>query len=235
MKRFTRQTIINHLPDSVFKSDFWRNRIIKAYLDTHEVAKLQIGCGPNRLPEWLNTDVEIERCKAGALFLDAGEPFPFPDNSIDYVYSEHLFEHLSFLQAVNMLDECHRILKPSGAIRIATPDFRFLMSLYLHPEEPLNKRYIEWSAQGTVGNFTPLPETALHIVNKFHTAWGHQIIYDRESLETLMKEHGFKNIRFCDIGQSVLPAFQNVERHFKHMPYEFYRLETMILEGENDS
>ena len=228
-----RQSVLNHLPDSVFRTRFWRERKIKTYMGEHEVFKLQIGCGVNRLPGWLNTDVDIEYCRTGALYLDAGEAFPFPDHSFDYVYSEHLFEHLNYRQAVNMLEECHRILKPSGSIRIATPDFRFLMGLYLHPEEPLNKRYIEWSGRGG-GNCQPIPETALHVVNKFHTEWGHRIIYDRESLETLMREHGFKDIRLCDIGQSALPAFQNVERHFKHMPYEFYQLETMILEGEND-
>ena len=225
-----KRSLLFRLPDSYFKSERRRNRQVKAYMDTHGVAKLQIGCGPNRIPGWLNTDVDIDRCKQGAVYLDAGEKFPFQDNSIDAIYSEHLFEHLHFTQAVNMLDECHRVLKPSGAIRIATPDFRFLMDLYLHPEKPLNQRYIQWSGQG--GGGCPVPETPLHIINKFHTAWGHQIIYDRESLERLMKEHGFRNIRRCDIGKSDIPAFRNVECHFKHMPYEFYELETMILEGD---
>ena len=227
-----RQALINRLPDSFFKSERRRNRQIKAYMDTHKVVKLQIGCGPNWTQGWLNTDVDIDRCKQGLVYLDAGEKFPFPDNSIDYVYSEHLFEHLSHTQAVNMLDECRRVLKPSGAIRIATPDFRFLIGLYLHPEEPLNQRYIQWSGQG--GGGYPVPETPLHIINKFHTAWGHRIIYDRESLESLMKEHGFKDIRICEIGKSDIPAFRNVEGHFKYMPYEFYQLETMILEGNKD-
>ena len=226
-----KQSIINHLPDSVFKSGFWRGRQIKAYMDTHEVVKLQIGCGPNQIPGWLNTDVNIVCCKRGAMYLDAGERFPFPDDSIDYIYSEHLFEHLDYAQAVNMLEECHRVLKPSGSIRIATPDFRFLVNLYLHPEDPLHQRYIQWSGPGQ-GDWPPVPETALHIVNKFHTAWGHRIIYDRETLENLLKEHGFKNIRSCDIGKSTIPAFENIEGHFKYMPYDFYQLETMILEGD---
>ena len=184
------------------------------------------------IPGWLNTDVKISCCKAGALYLDAGEKFPFPDNSIDYVYSEHLIEHLDYAQAVNMLEECHRVLKASGSIRIATPDFRFLVGLYQHPEDSLNKRYIQWSGQG-VGDFPPVPETALHVINKFHLAWGHQIIYDRDSLVNLLEEHGFKDIRFCDIGKSEIATFENIECHFKYMPFDFYKLETMILEGDN--
>lgn len=131
-----------------------------------------------------------------------------------------------------MLQESFRVLKTSGTIRIATPDLQFLLDLYLHPEEPLHKSYIEWSAAGGGGSCSKLPATPLHIINKFHTAWGHQIIYDQETLSALLKENGFQNIRSCEIGKSEVPALNNVESHFKHMPYEFYQLETMILEAD---
>ena len=219
-----------NLPDSFFKSDFWRQRQIKEYMNAHAVVKLQIGSGRNMIPGWLNTDMSIDICKDGAMYLDAGETFPFPDHSIDYVYSEHLFEHLSHDQAVNMLKECHRVLKPSGVLRIATPDFHFLEDLYLHPEKPANKSYIEWSAKGG-GYCSPIPETPLNVINKFHTEWGHKIIYDRQTLTGLLKDNGYKDIRFCGIGQSSYEELKNVEGHFKYMPYEHYQLETMILEA----
>ena len=129
-----------------------------------------------------------------------------------------------------MLKESYRVLKPSGTIRIGTPNFKFLVDLYLHPDKPINKRYIEWSAGGGGGN--PVPDTALNVINKFHTSWGHQIIYDKETLSALLKENGFRNIRVCEIGKSEVPALNNVESHFKQMPYEFYELETMILEAD---
>ena len=214
----------------LFQSSFWRNRIIRPYLSTHEIARLQIGCGPYRLDGWLNTDIDIEACKAGALYLDAGEAFPFPDNTFDCIYSEHLFEHLRHEQAVNMLRECHRVLKPAGTIRIATPDFHFLEDLYLHPEKPLNRRYIDWSASGGGGG-RPMPPDALHVINKFHTSWGHRIIYDRETLTKMLEEHGFANVRSCETGRSSVPELNNVEAHFNYLPYDFYQLETMILEA----
>lgn len=217
----------NHL----FRSDSWRNRIIREYFDHHEITKLQIGSGMNLLPGWLNTDISIPVCKAGALYLDAGQPFPFPDNSFDYVYSEHLFEHLDHAQAVNMLKECRRVLKDTGTIRLVTPDFHFLVDLYLHPDTPVNKSYIKWSANGG-GHCPVIPESPLYVINKFHTAWGHQIIYDQGALTDLMKECGYLNIRRYEIGKSDKEALRDVERHFHHMPYEFYELETMIFEAE---
>lgn len=226
---------INLIKDIIYikrqKSPGHRNKIIQQYLAFESHPKLQIGCGPYRLPGWLNTDISIKACKAGALYLNAAEAFPIPDNSFDYIYSEHLFEHLTHPHAVNMLKECHRILKESGTIRIATPDFRFLEDLYLHPEKPLNKRYIEWSANGGGGTL-PIPATALNVINKFHTSWGHQIIYSQEMLSRMLEEHGFRNIRVCEIGHSSKEELNNVESHFNSMPYEFYQLETMILEAD---
>ena len=216
---------------TLYKSACWRKRIIRPYLNTLSAAKLQIGCGPYMLDGWLNTDIDLDACKAGALYLDAGEAFPFPEGSFDCIYSEHLFEHLRHEQAVNMLKECLRVLKPSGTIRIATPDFHFLEDLYLHPEKPVNKSYIEWSAGGGGGG-CPLPATALSVINKFHTSWGHRIIYDRETLTQMLEEYGFRNVRVCEIGKSDIPALNSVERHFNFMPYEFYQLETMILEAD---
>lgn len=79
---------------------------------------------------------------------------------------------------VNLVREFgDRGLKPGGIIRIATPDLRFLLGLYQDPERPLHKAYIAYSAQRG-----GLPATAVFVINRFHTAWGHKIIYDRETL-----------------------------------------------------
>lgn len=230
IKRFCSRVSLR-ISKAIYQSNRKRKKVIHKYLSTHDMAKLQIGCGPNRLAEWLNTDISLHECKAGALYLDAGELFPFPDNSIDYIYSEHVFEHLNHDQAVNMLKESFRVLKPSGTIRIATPDFQFLVDLYLHPDNALNKRYIEWSSCGG-GGCRPVPSTALHVINKFHTSWGHQIIYDKETLSALLTECGYHNIRPCVIGKSEIESLNNLEAHFKHIPFEFYQLETMLFEAD---
>lgn len=220
------------MDNNYYMSDSYRQKQIEDYFSSNGTAKLHLGCGINRYAGWLNTDIAPDICKLGAVYMDAGASFPFPDDSFDYVYSEHLIEHLSYAQAVNMLRECHRVLKPSGVIRIATPDIRFLIDLYQNPEKPMNKAYIKWSANGGGGS-PALPEHAVFVINKFHIAWGHQFIYDQETLSHLMQENGFSHIRRCEIGESTEPALKNVEGHFKYMPYDFYRLETMILEGLN--
>lgn len=208
------------------KNNRWREKEVGRYLEQHETAKLQIGCGSNPLEGWLNTDVMTNLHNGSPMYLDAGKPFPIPDTSFDYIYSEHLFEHLTYPQATNMLNECYRIMKPGGVIRIATPNLQFLVDMYLHPEKTINKAYAEFNAQRS-----GLPSDPAYTISYFHTSWGHQIIYDPDSLTHFLEEAGFKDVCQCEVSKSEYPDLCGVERHFESLQYEFNLLETMILEA----
>lgn len=218
--------VLRVLPFLYRKTVFWRKRVVGEYLKSHEIAKLQIGCGPYPLEGWLNTDVYTRLRKGSPMYMDAGKPFPLPGASFDYIYSEHLFEHLTYAQATNMLKECYRVLKPNGVIRIATPNLRFLLDLYLHPEKEINKAYIEFN----VGR-SEMPPAPVYVVNYFHTTWGHKIIYDPETLSAFLKEIGFKDICQCEVSKSNHEVLCGVEQHFNYLQYEFNLLETMVLEA----
>lgn len=53
--------------------------------------------------------------------LDISEPLPFADGSVDWVYAEHLIEHVTMPVAVGWLREARRVLRPGGVLRITTP------------------------------------------------------------------------------------------------------------------
>ena len=59
---------------------------LKWYLSNNEERKLQIGFGSNAIDGWLNTGIALRECWHG-MYMDAGKPFPLPDNSFDYVFS----------------------------------------------------------------------------------------------------------------------------------------------------
>lgn len=206
----------------------------KKYLKNTEIKKLQIGCGYNLFEGWLNTDLTYKKGKIG--FLDASKTFPFENNSFDYIYSEHIFEHLNFKQELNMLTECFRILKPNGVIRLATPNMQFLFDLYLNPKEEINKEYIDWSLK----HFLPKIKTALentegleiYVINNFFRDWDHQIIHTEKSLCELFKTSGYKNIHRCETGKSKLPSLQNLEQHENIVGEKFNKLETLIIEAQ---
>lgn len=223
--KIVRNRLISKLMIRVLRLNIWRRRKIRKYLSNTTEPKLQIGCGRNPLKGWLNTGISLRESWNG-VYLNAGQPFMLLDETFNYVFSEHLFEHLTYPQALNMLAESYRVLKPGGIIRIATPDLRFLIGLYQDPEKTIHKEYIEYSAEKG-----GLPASPVYVINRFHTTWGHQIIYDKETLENLLVNTGFKNITICEVGKSNHKVLNGIEGHFKLLPEEFNLLETMIIEG----
>ena len=56
---------------------------------------------------------------------------PFDDNTVDFIFSEHMIEHLPEKTIRRFWGECFRVLKPSGWMRHSTPDLTFIVRLYL--------------------------------------------------------------------------------------------------------
>jgi len=98
------------------------------YFATTTTHRLHIGCGTCIKEGWLNVDIKPI---AGAEYMDAGRRFPFPCNSFHYIFSEHLIEHLNYFEARNMMDECYRVLRKGGVMRLATPSLEaIIQSIY---------------------------------------------------------------------------------------------------------
>lgn len=200
-------------------------RLIGRYLADHPVAKLHIGCGDNELPEWLNTEL----CPRGSqVYLDATGPFPLPDNCIDLVYSEHMIEHVSWEGGRAMLGECYRVMKPGATLRIVTPDLAFLVRLVENPSTPIHAAYIRYSMEAY--QIAAPSASAVHVVNHFMRAWGHQFIYDESTLRRLMNESGFTGITTCRIDESAHPALAAVAK-IDRMPEGFLSMESLVLEA----
>lgn len=202
---------------------FW---LVKRYLQSHGTRKLHIGCGPHRLEGWLNTDLNPFH---SLVLVDAGRRLPFDANAFDCIFTEHLIEHLEFRKGTQLLQECYRILKAGGKIRIATPNLQFLMDLYLPDKSELQKQYIR---DGMARYFPHLemPFEAV-VINHFFRAWGHQFIYDFKTLEAEMKRAGFTGIQQEEVGESHDPRLQNLERHGQKIGQDYNKLETMVIEA----
>jgi len=198
-----------------------------SYLDGNGPKKLQIGCGRNPLSGWLNTDLlAIQK----VVYMDATKPLPFPDNTLDYIYSEHIFEHISYRDGGKFLKESHRVLKPGGRIRIATPDMAFLIRLYSESETEVSKRYIK----NSIDRYVQEPKLCARavVVNNFFYNWGHQFIYDFETLYYTLETAGFKKtVQFKPMESGDL-NLRDLESHGKIIGEEFNQLETIVVEAE---
>jgi predicted SAM-dependent methyltransferase len=90
---------------------------------------LNLGCGNRFHPEWVNIDTTSNSPYVKAHDLRHG--IPFQDKKFDVVYHSHLLEHFSQTDAIHLMDQCFRVLKHGGIIRVALPDLETLARIYL--------------------------------------------------------------------------------------------------------
>jgi predicted SAM-dependent methyltransferase len=208
----------------VFGND---KRIVRQYLGQHKVKKLQIGCGSNILDGWLNSDY----CPGfgRVICLDATNVYPFKNETFDYIFSEHMIEHVSYTAGNKMLKECWRVLRYGGRIRISTPDLAFLISLYSFDKSALQKEYIGHFVKEYVPDAPFDADT--FVLNNYVRNWGHTFIYDEKILRFSLENAGFKEVIKCVLNESEDAALRSLENE-QRMPKDFLRLESLILEAK---
>jgi SAM-dependent methyltransferase len=114
---------------------------------------INVGAGSNRPQDefWWNLDDLHRQLKPGTperTNLDAEPryvnhelladgPMPFGDDSFDSILASHLIEHFSCHDAVLVLKDCRRILKPGGLLVVSVPDADYFRSVH-HRDTPEN-------------------------------------------------------------------------------------------------
>lgn len=187
--------------------------------------KLHIGCGWNVLPGWINCDLRPRY--SNVVPVDVRRGLPFPDGIFDYVFHEHVIEHLDRGDGLKLLEECFRVLRSGGTIRVTTPDLDFLWRLMREPTE-VTQRYVK----ETVANLLP-NEAAPHpvlVVNNFFKSFDHEFIYDLDFLSRTMERVGFAELRTATVGKSRDPNLDDLE-HVGRLPEGFLELESMVIEA----
>ena len=206
---------------------FSHRRMASDYLKYNQIRKLQIGSGFHFLPGWLNTDLNP---REGIMTMDATKRFPFGDCTFDYVFTEHCIEHFEYRVGVQIVQECYRVLKPGGRLRISTPDLRFLIELYDDNKTELQKRYIAMEIDNFIRYAKSYTDT--FVINNFVRAWGHKFIYDYKTLKSLLKNCGFGDVERYKVGDSHDENLQGLEAA---MGSDFIILESMAVEAMKPS
>jgi predicted SAM-dependent methyltransferase len=190
---------------------------------------LEVGAGRNKKPGWLASDLEAALdSNARRIPLDATRSFRLDDATFDYIYSEHMIEHVPYAGGHNMLKECFRVLKPGGTVRIVTPSLGFIMRILSSDRSKFEQDYLEWFLKHTLPD-APIQSNAFFF-NIFVRDWGHIFIYDHQTLRHSMQAAGFTDIETCALNQSDHPELANLENTGR-MPPGFLELESMVFEG----
>lgn len=191
--------------------------------------KLNLGCGDIRPTGWVNIDSSLnaniqripylgkllskvmglkEYNNSNLVYMNLNSRWMYKDNSIDIVYSSHLFEHLTLKSANLYLSEAYRVLKPEGVLRIVVPDLYKICRKYI--DEYNNDSFsgnstdfIMWAInmhkEGQYGNIGLIKKLFLEIQGYPHQ---HKYMYDDKSLFSLVETYGFKDINFYSYGVS---------------------------------
>lgn len=159
--------------------------------------------------------------------IDATKEFPLPTTSFDFVFTEHMVEHLPLDGALRAFSESFRILKPGGMIRVTTPDLSFLFSLLQYPIDDERAEYVKWSCETYLE--TPLVNGVV-VLNNFVRNWGHSFIFDKATLEWALRRVGFVDVKFFPVNQSATAALCNLE-NTERLPKNFVALESICAEA----
>ena len=134
-------------------------------------------------------------CPMAHAVVDMTEPLPFPNDSIDAIFCEEGIEHIPKQAGISLLQECFRVLKHTGSIRISTPDLDFFCSHALE------------------GN-------RCDEINEVFYGHHHRYLYTRAELERVVSEASFTEIKqsYYQDPDTALGALDSHADRFRHPP-----------------
>lgn len=152
---------------------------------------LQLGCGGHIADGFINLDWGLT--PGVDLCWDATRSLPFPDQSLDGIFTEHMLEHVPLTAGLRLLRECRRVLRPGGILRVIVPDGRMFVDDYMNEmsvaEQPGD---LEIGALPTLGLSSPML-----VLNRIFYGYGHRCIYDFSLLREVLQHAGFAGIERC--------------------------------------
>ncbi len=119
---------------------------------------------------------------------------------VDAIFAEHLFEHLTLDQGVELMRECRRVLGPAGVVRIGVPDLERYVASYLGQDDLID----------VVRPGRPTRATAFGEVFFLH---GHRMMYDFTTLDYALKASGFDIVERSAFGAGrIVPCPDTASR-----------------------
>lgn len=183
----------------------WQKSRIRNHLSNRQGPLfLNLGSGPRGVSDahWVNVDGF--RDKNVHYLVDFRRPLPFPSESFDGVFCEHVMEHFSFEDGQRLAREVYRILRLGGCFRVVVPDAELLLRRYFDtPEEMVARR--------RAGEATPMEIVNLY----FRQRYEHQFLYDWSTLEKMLLGAGFGTVSRAAFGwgRHCLPAILDDEKY----------------------
>jgi predicted SAM-dependent methyltransferase len=173
-----------------------------------------IACGPFPLAGFTNLD--LSAMAPEVMPWDCRWNLPADDDSARGIRMEHFLEHVETRQELpSLLEDCKRVLRPGGVLRIIVPDAERYLRAYCRDD-------LQGFRELRVPD--PFPDdlpTRMDVVNHtFHQWHEHRWGYDYETLAHRLRAAGFARVERMAFRRSLDPIL--AEDREEHAPYSLY-------------
>ena len=181
--------------------------------------KFHLGCGIIFLKNYLNigfwTNLEQNKLYENPngvidtvlLNFDLTQGIPASDNSLDVVYHSHMLEHLTNIEGIQFLKECNRVLKPGATMRLLVPDLGEFSKKYIEKDKFFFDAYRKEALSDDKVLYPTLGTIFMGMVHNH----GHKMAYDFETIDYILNENGFSDVRKTMFQESTLSDIQDIE------------------------
>jgi len=183
--------------------------------------KVHFGCGTNILEGWQNLDLPQ---------TDVRKKLKYGNEEVNYIFHEHLLEHLDQVDGVRFLKECHRILKTGGKMRICCPCVDGFIYIYQNWEKANKKwrashdnnrnHFLNNAIYGEGAFYKGKRFKSGTVVNINNGEEWHKYLWDKEELTRVLKVLGFEDITSFSKLKSSDHNLTNLERRGKEILLE---------------
>ncbi len=179
----------------------------KAIEMSKTIKNVQLGCGNHLLADYINIDINNK----ADIYWDIRKSLPFNDNSINRIFSEHVFEHLDYpISANKLLEEAYRVLSKNGEFIIGIPDINYpLQDIINNNTNNMDIAKEKWysnrddvldSMNTNIDYLNYVMRDQLFHMEYHPHYWGYNI----DNLTLLLKKHGFNNIKEWVIDENII-------------------------------
>lgn len=199
--------------------------------------RLHLGCGLTTPEGWLNVDGSFQvvlarrpwlkrilvssgilnRTQAAipwkptVVRLDLTRPLPYPEACFGAVYSSHLLEHLYYDQALALLKECRRVLRPGSVCRVVVPDLEALVGEYARHKSAGDANAANRLMEAMMLHDKGPKRGILGLFYRITAFHQHKWMYDAASLQQIFSDAGFDAVHQAVCLESAIEGVAEVE------------------------
>ncbi len=172
--------------------------------------KVQLGSGRDIIIGWVNIDLVVntptdfnpkEDKDTVLIEYDLRRGLPVEENSCEYIYASHFFEHLEYRYAIRLMNDCYNALRSGGILRIVLPDISRWWEAYLRDDY---EYFSEIDILKKLRDIEPGTETLIDFCNfGIYQHGQHKYCYDTKKLSLLLKRAGFNHVQISSFKEEI--------------------------------